>query len=128
MPDAILCCNDDMAFAVISVMQENGYHVPDDVRVTGFDAVDEALRAGITTIGRPVTKAGRLSVERVLSPEREEGLITMPTDFILGHTCGCGHCAASREAEVIHAGGTTERLLLCGVGLSSRLCATSDLP
>lgn len=38
-PDAIICANDTMALAVIDVLEENGYHVPEDVIVTGFMAL-----------------------------------------------------------------------------------------
>lgn len=39
-PDAIICANDTMALAVIDVLEENGYHVPEDVIVTGFDGIE----------------------------------------------------------------------------------------
>lgn len=37
MPDAIICANDIMGVEVCRKLKEFGYHVPDDVIVTGFD-------------------------------------------------------------------------------------------
>ena len=37
LPDAFICANDSMALAACVVLEQAGYHVPDDVRVTGFD-------------------------------------------------------------------------------------------
>lgn len=38
-PDAIICANDSMAITACSVLKEEGYKVPDDVIVTGFDGI-----------------------------------------------------------------------------------------
>ncbi len=93
LPDAIMCGNDDMAFGVIDVLEEQGYHVPEDVCVTGFDAKREALGRGLTTIRRPVRDAGMLAV-RVLSqwidgvtPEKQS--IVLDTQLICGESCAC---------------------------------------
>lgn len=43
LPRAIICANDTMALAVISVLNQNGYECPDDVLVTGFDGISEVF-------------------------------------------------------------------------------------
>lgn len=40
LPEAIICANDSMALAVIKYLREKGYKVPEDVAVSGFDAID----------------------------------------------------------------------------------------
>jgi diguanylate cyclase (GGDEF)-like protein len=40
LPDAFICCNDSMAIAVCSKLNEHGYSVPQDVIVTGFDGIE----------------------------------------------------------------------------------------
>ncbi|MGN0792971.1 MAG: GGDEF domain-containing protein [Aristaeellaceae bacterium] len=93
LPDAILCANDDMAFGVIEGVREAGLRVPHDILVTGFDARQEAVGRGITTIRRPVQKAGELAVETLLDwmrngrPQVNE--IMLPTQLIYGDSCGC---------------------------------------
>ena len=39
LPDAIFCANDFMAIAVFDTLREEGFTVPDDVIVTGFDGM-----------------------------------------------------------------------------------------
>lgn len=42
VPKAIICANDMMAITVCDVLQKNGYRVPEDVAVVGFDGTEEA--------------------------------------------------------------------------------------
>lgn len=37
MPQAIVCANDAMAIGAMERLQQNGYRIPEDVIVTGFD-------------------------------------------------------------------------------------------
>lgn len=41
VPRAIICANDTMALAASSVLIRNGYKIPEEVIVTGFDGVNE---------------------------------------------------------------------------------------
>ncbi|SDA17312.1 diguanylate cyclase (GGDEF) domain-containing protein [Ruminococcus sp. YE71] len=41
-PDAVICANDIMAINICDVLIKNGFRVPEDVRVSGFDGIDEA--------------------------------------------------------------------------------------
>lgn len=41
VPEAIICANDIMAINVCAVLKEYGYQVPQQVKVTGFDGIDE---------------------------------------------------------------------------------------
>ena len=92
-PEVIVCGNDDMAFGVIEGLRAVGLQVPQDVLVTGFDARQEAVGRGLTTIRRPVRKAGELAVETLLDwmehgrPDVDE--ITLPTQLVYGESCGC---------------------------------------
>lgn len=42
-PQAIVCANDSMAIGAIKYLKEAGYQVPEDVAVTGFDGIREAM-------------------------------------------------------------------------------------
>ena len=42
-PEAIVCANDSMAVAACRYLAKAGYRVPEDVAVTGFDGIAEAL-------------------------------------------------------------------------------------
>ena len=52
IPDAIICANDIMAINVCDVLIRNGYSVPGDVLVSGFDGYDEVFltEPKITTV------------------------------------------------------------------------------
>ena len=93
LPDAVICANDDMALSVIECFNEQGINVPKDVRVTGFDALREAVMRGVTTICRPIDRSAKKAIEvlcRWLDGEKpERNTITLSTIPIYGVTCGC---------------------------------------
>lgn len=72
---ALLCFNDEMAVGAVNAISERGFHVPDDISVTGFDNLDISSYANIrlTTVERSVTK---LAVEgtKMLLSYMEEGV------------------------------------------------------
>jgi len=93
LPEVIVCGNDDIAFGVIEGLTAAGLRVPQDVLVTGFDARQEAVGRGLTTIRRPVRKAGELAVNTLLRWMQEgrpvEDEIILPTQLVRGESCGC---------------------------------------
>lgn len=102
LPDAVVCGNDDMAFGVIEAFSRAGIRVPEDVKITGFDALQEAIGRGLTTISRPAQEAGKVSVnilaDWMAGKEPENKLLVLPTRMILGGSCGCpGDPAAAQQ-------------------------------
>ncbi len=93
LPDAIMCGNDDMALSVIECLNEHGIRVPDDIAVTGFDALREAVMRGITTICRPIDRSARKAIEIlnrwIDGSEPEEKTVILSTIPIFGESCGC---------------------------------------
>jgi DNA-binding LacI/PurR family transcriptional regulator len=59
-PDAVFAANDMMALGAMSVVREQGLHVPDDVALVGFDNVPmtELTTPGLTTMAMPMTELG----------------------------------------------------------------------
>jgi DNA-binding LacI/PurR family transcriptional regulator len=59
-PDAIFCCNDIMALAVIDAARKLGIRVPDDLCVVGFDDIPMASWNSyrLTTVRQPVEAHG----------------------------------------------------------------------
>ena len=102
LPDAILCGNDDMALGAADYLMEKGYSVPDDVIVTGYDALHEATARGLTTIRRPIDRAARIAVEtlaRWMAGEApKEYDIVLPGVPIYGVSCGCFHEEKNRSS------------------------------
>lgn len=58
MPDAIFCCNDIMALALIDAAREAGISIPGDLGVVGFDDIPMASWTSyrLTTIRQPIDR------------------------------------------------------------------------
>ena len=94
LPDAIMCANDDMALSVIDCLEEHGIRVPKDISVTGFDALQEGVMRGLTTIRRPIDQCAKTAIEILNAwidgQEPKEKNILLSTVTIWGSSCGCG--------------------------------------
>ena len=93
LPQVIVCGNDGMAFGVAERLREKGVRIPEDIAVTGFDALNEAVGRGLTTINRPVKAAGEKAVnvlvEWISKGKPAHRNYIMPTHIIYGDSCGC---------------------------------------
>jgi DNA-binding LacI/PurR family transcriptional regulator len=67
-PTAILAMSDRIALFAMQWLAENGFAVPGDVSVVGFDGVPEAATAqpGLTTIAQPLEEIARRAVRAIL--------------------------------------------------------------
>lgn len=65
MPQAIVRANDTMAIFCMDYLQENGYRIPEDIVVTGFDGLNdcEAYKPAITSVRRAYETSGRRAME-----------------------------------------------------------------
>ena len=93
LPDAVMCGNDDMALSMIECFNETGIRVPQDIAVTGFDALRESVMRGLTTICRPIDRSARKAIDILNSwidgTVPTEKTVTLSTIPIFGDTCGC---------------------------------------
>lgn len=134
LPEVIVCGNDDMAFGVVERLREKGVKVPEEVAVTGFDARNEAVGRGLTTIHRPVNEAGQKAVN-VLVDWMEQGRpehssYVMPTHTIYGDSCGCqlDGVQASRFVRLLSAERReVEQTLLKGAAFFSGISGVTDV-
>ena len=98
IPQAVVCGNDYMAMGLIRELQKNGYRVPEDVIVTGFDNVADWCPdvPGLTTVMPDfqgmVTHAMNLLDTIIREGKKQENIvkIALPGKLILGESCGCG--------------------------------------
>lgn len=94
IPDAIVCANDSMAIATCLKLSEYGYHVPDDIIVTGHDGI-EAERYHSPRLTNAITNiegAGRRAVEvidEILKGNPPETLIEVKSTLVISESCGC---------------------------------------
>ncbi len=94
-PRAIFCANDYMAFAVIYELRKQGYSVPEDVIVTGFDGVPAAEHYSpqLTTCKENIESLAALSLEA--AAKALEGADVTDTKIVneyvpfISESCGC---------------------------------------
>ncbi|MBO5155197.1 MAG: GGDEF domain-containing protein [Eubacterium sp.] len=97
-PDAVVCANDNMAIGYMEAMERQGFHVPEDTIVTGFDNLFEAKYhvPGITSVGRSKEKLGEDCVEQILgmiNGKEYPDHVFLPFEFQPNESCGCEVCS-----------------------------------
>lgn len=66
-PTAIFAATDFQALGVVKAAQQLGFRVPEQLAVVGFDDLDLAEFADLTTIRQHLDESGRLAVELLIS-------------------------------------------------------------
>jgi DNA-binding LacI/PurR family transcriptional regulator len=68
LPEAVICCTDTLAMGVLSALWGEGYRVPDDVSVVGYDDVPllEYLPVALTTVRMPKFEMGELAARMLI--------------------------------------------------------------
>ena len=103
LPDIIVCANDVGAMAVCATLEEMGYEVPRDVKVTGYDNVwlTRAHSPSITTMAQPYEEMGYDSVEAIYEMARTGKPVIKSTisRLIIGESCGCREDKAAITAR-----------------------------
>ena len=98
-PDAIVCASDRIAIGAIQWLHQHGFHVPDDIAVTGFDNIAESTftAPALTTVHVHKQLMGELAAERVVKRiENEQEIplfIQTPTRLVIRESCGSKHSA-----------------------------------
>ena len=85
---AVVAVSDLMALAVLAELTQAGLDVPRDVSVAGFDGIDAALAAELTTIGQPIVEKGRRAAQLLLDPAAPERQVFLPSELVVGRTTG----------------------------------------
>ncbi len=99
-PDAILCYNDRLAYALSVAAEDLGYRIPEDFGISGCDNSDagQNMIPTLTTISYPVYELGQLAVDDLLSliKGREPAETQVCAKALYGGSCGCS-CGADRK-------------------------------
>ena len=93
-PDAIVCASDRLAIGAMGWLQRNGFRVPQDIGVTGFDNIPDAefTFSPLTTVNVHKGLMGELAAERLVqrienADSRYLKIIT-PVSLIVRQSCG----------------------------------------
>lgn len=88
-PDAIFCVSDIMAAAALRACVLEGYRVPEDIMVAGFDNIDISIMTtpNITTVNQPKHDMGFMACTQLLSmianPQKESQKLILDTELVL---------------------------------------------
>ncbi len=92
-PQAIICSNDYMAFAVCDELKKQGYRVPDDVIVTGYDGVPAAehFEPRLTTCTEDLEALAEKTLEAAQMVLENKEPCVIYNEFIptISESCGC---------------------------------------
>lgn len=100
MPDAFVCANDGVAMNTCMALEDNGYTIPNDIIVTGFDNTDEAVTfsPSIASVNQNYTilgyESGKL-LNDIFHNIPRENEITIPCSFFPSESC-----CISKDAEI----------------------------
>lgn len=107
IPRAIICANDTMAISAVSVLTENGFHVPRDVIVTGFDGIDAVLYSN-PKISSVLCNFHSLAIETAHYIFDVINHLDIPTtklvdgSLMISESCGCNSITPSNSLEYIN--------------------------
>lgn len=87
-PTAIVGLSDVVAIGVLHALRARGLSAPGDVSVVGFDDVEAAAGAGLTTVHQPILDKGRRVAELLLDPELEPRQVLLPVELVERQTTG----------------------------------------
>lgn len=93
-PQAIVCANDTMAIFCMDYLKEHGYKIPEDIIVTGFDAIGDCdhYTPSVTTVKQDFQGAGEAAVNvivDVLDGKEVEHNIYVESLLMKNQSCGC---------------------------------------
>lgn len=104
LPQAIICANDVMAASAINKLTSEGYSVPGDIAVTGFDNTyaTHNYQVELTSVDRPLALSGRIACKTLYNhfnkiPVPHSNVLSMSTRFT--ESCGCSQNAVTDIAH-----------------------------
>jgi LacI family transcriptional regulator len=95
-PTAIVLPSDGAASIMIDEVRRRGRRVPEDLAITGFDDVPDAMQigGGLTTVRQPFRRIGITAVERIVAMIEgapvDSCRVTLPAEMIVRRTTGGG--------------------------------------
>ncbi len=110
--NAVATANDEMALGAMEALRNRGLRIPEDVRIVGFDNLEEAAFAAppLTTVRQPLYEEGRKAAELLLdlmAGKKVPAQPDLPTELVIRRSCGCfpGMIQPAGNREEIPSGG-----------------------
>jgi len=92
--DGVFAASDTMAAAVVGVLRDAGFRVPEDIAVVGYDGTPVAIatRPMLTTVRQPIEAMGhamaQLLLKRIEHPDEPKSQIIFKTELIVRESSG----------------------------------------
>ena len=116
--DALFTANDYTAVGIISSLQKQGYVIPRDLAIVGFDNIDEApyFNPPLSSVRQPfssITEAAANTAAHLCEGREVSMIETFGTSFVRRASCGCEHfmntdLQAYWQPGYINSGGETD--------------------
>lgn len=93
-PDAVFVASDTMALGALKALRAEGFGVPDDIALVGFDDMPYAATAAppLTTLRQPIQRIGSLALEALLDVIEDDlhrvRRVVVPTELVVRASCG----------------------------------------
>jgi len=92
--DAVFASDDEAAVGAMAALNEEGFDIPKQVSVVGFDDQSTArfLNPPLTTVHAPFQEVSQKAVEILLKQINHQSVelsTILPSELIIRHSCGC---------------------------------------
>lgn len=135
-PDAVVCYNDRMALLLMIHLLNAGYHIPEDIAITGCDLSDDgqSITPTLTSVSFPVYELGSTAVEqliRSIHKESVESVVTVFAKTCICNSCGCQHSISPNSIfhghELVERIGSLEHSILDSMRMSAAFQGVIDI-
>ena len=101
LPQAVICCNDYMAYGLLDALAGSKIRVPEDLAVVGYENVQERIYHTplLSTYQRNRASLGEQAV--LLLQKAQERFVTPHGTWIPGESCGCRTDPEGMSAELM---------------------------
>lgn len=101
LPQAVCCASDTMGLSVYEACRKHNIKVPEEIRITGFDADGGGIvkRHFLTSTPRDAHNIGKNAARKLINQLEGENLSEQAVEekLIIGQTCGCEKQAEKEE-------------------------------
>ncbi len=92
--DALMGVDDLSVLSAVQTLKRKGFTVPDDIKVAGFDDIEESLSSSpqLTTVRQPLFELGNLAVKSIIDMLQGKHITQkqiLPTRIMIRRSCGC---------------------------------------